>query len=51
MKKIGIVLVAIGIALLIFTLYSLFKDSQKEISPIPETQGIKVIFVSPQPTQ
>jgi len=51
MKTIGVVLIAIGIALFVFTLYSFFKDSQREISPIPESRGVKVIFISPQPSQ
>jgi len=51
MKTVGIVLIAIGLGLLVFTLYYLVKDNQREISPIPENKGIKVIFISPRPTQ
>lgn len=47
MKIMGIVLVSIGIALLLFTIYSFIKEQNKTISPIPEDQGVKVIFVTP----
>jgi len=47
MKIVGIILVGMGFALLFFTLMGLFFDSNKTISPIPESQGVKVIFVSP----
>lgn len=47
MKIVGIVLIGMGLALLLFTITGLFFDSNKTISPVPESQGVKVIFVSP----
>jgi hypothetical protein len=47
MKKLGIVLIAIGIALLMFVLYNFIKQKNKLASPIPEDTGVKVIFVTP----
>lgn len=47
MRKIGIVLIAIGLALLIFALINFIKEKNKIASPIPEDEGVKVIFVTP----
>ncbi len=47
MKRLGIVLIAIGIALLMFVLYNFIKEKNKMASPIPEDKGVKVIFVTP----
>lgn len=47
MKALGIVLIAIGIALLVFISYNFIKDKNKIASPIPEDKGVKVIFVTP----
>lgn len=47
MKIVGIVLIGMGLALLLFTITGFFFDSDKTISPVPESQGVKVIFVSP----
>ncbi len=47
MKIVGLILVSIGIALLIFIAYSFLKEQNKILSPIPEDKGIKVIFVTP----
>lgn len=47
MKIVGIILVGMGLALLLFTIIGFFFDSNKIISPVPESQGVKVIFVSP----
>ncbi len=47
MKRLGIVLIAIGIALLMFVLYNFVKEKNKMASPIPEDKGVKVIFVTP----
>lgn len=47
MKIVGIILIGMGLALLLFTITGLFFDSNKTISPVPESQGVKVIFVSP----
>ncbi|KKP59287.1 MAG: hypothetical protein UR54_C0029G0008 [Candidatus Roizmanbacteria bacterium GW2011_GWA2_34_18] len=47
MKNFGIILIAIGIALLMFVSYNFIKEKNKMTSPIPEDKGVKVIFVTP----
>ncbi len=47
MKYVGIALIAIGFALLIFVLYNFIKSQNKFASPVPQDQGVKVIFVTP----
>jgi len=47
MKGFGIILIAIGIALLMFVLFNFIKEKNKIASPIPEDKGVKVIFVTP----
>lgn len=47
MKRIGLVLIAVGLALLVFVLVNFIKARNKVASPIPEDQGVKVIFVTP----
>lgn len=49
MKYLGLVLIAIGLALFLFVGYNFLKDKNKMVSPIPEENGVKVIFVSPSP--
>jgi len=47
MKNVGVVLIAIGFALMIFVLYNFIKEKNQMASPIPEDKGVKVIFVTP----
>jgi hypothetical protein len=47
MKGFGIVLIAVGIALLMFVSFNFIKEKNKIASPIPEDKGVKVIFVTP----
>ncbi len=47
MKNVGVILIAIGLALIIFVAYNFFQESNKMASPIPEEKGVKVIFVTP----
>ena len=47
MKTVGIVLISIGLALILFIGYTFLREKNKVISPIPEDTGIKVIFVTP----
>lgn len=47
MKLFGIILLSIGVALFIFILYSFLKENNRLISPIPQDNGVKVIFVTP----
>lgn len=43
------IVLTVGLALLIFVMYSFFKDGDTLLSPIPEEKGVKVIFVTPTP--
>lgn len=47
MKNIGILLIAIGIGVLAFILYTLFFRNRGIISPVPESQGIKILYITP----
>ncbi len=47
MKMVGVVLIAIGLALLVFVVFNFVKEKNKMASPIPEEEGVKVIFVTP----
>lgn len=47
MKNIGLVLIAIGVALLMFVSYNFIREKNKMASPIPEDKGVKVIFITP----
>lgn len=47
MRIVGIVLISIGLALLVFVLFNFLKDRNQIVSPIPEEKGVKVIFVTP----
>jgi len=47
MKIVGFILIGIGIALCIVVVYSYLKEQSQFISPIPDTEGVKVILISP----
>lgn len=47
MKGFGIILIAVGIALLIFVSFNFLTEKNKIASPIPEEKGVKVIFITP----
>lgn len=47
MKKLGLILIAVGLALLVFVIFNFIKEKTKMASPIPEEEGVKVIFVTP----
>lgn len=47
MKKLGLVLLSIGLALLLYVIYNIILEGNKTLTPIPENSGVKVIFVSP----
>jgi hypothetical protein len=46
-KTLGLILIAFGLALIIFVIYNFFQEKNKILSPIPEEKGIKVIYISP----
>lgn len=47
MKYAGLTLVAVGLALIAFVAYSFFQRNNQIISPIPDSDGVKVIIISP----
>lgn len=47
MKTIGFILIAIGLALAVFVTWSWFSSRNQLISPVPEGEGVKVIFITP----
>lgn len=47
MKYIGVALIAIGLAFLIFSLISFINNQNQFHSPIPIDKGVKVIIVTP----
>lgn len=47
MKAFGIILVGVGVALFLFVFISSFSQQNKMISPVPEQQGTRIIFVTP----
>ncbi len=51
MKKItGFILLFIACFLLGMAVNSLYFSNQQELSPIPNNDGVRVLFLSPQPT-
>jgi len=48
MKKIGIVLMTIGLVIIIFVIINFIKEKNQTLSPIPESEGVKVIFITPK---
>lgn len=49
MKIFGLLFIITGIALAVFVGYLLFKENDRILSPIPQENGVKVIFVTPTP--
>ncbi|MCX7880968.1 MAG: hypothetical protein N2482_00425 [Patescibacteria group bacterium] len=49
MKTLGTILIAIGLALFVFLGINFFKEKNKLKSPIPQDEGVKVIFLTPVP--
>ncbi len=47
MRTLGVILLSIGVGLILFIVYSFFKEKNKVVSPIPENTGVKVIFITP----
>lgn len=47
MKTFGVILIGIGLALFVFLAVNLIRNQNQLISPVPEENGVKVIFVSP----
>ncbi|MGB9609194.1 MAG: hypothetical protein ACPLRN_03245 [Microgenomates group bacterium] len=48
MRVLGLILIAFGLALIIFVGINFIKEKNKVISPLPEDEGVKVIFVTPK---
>lgn len=47
MKLVGVVLIAIGFALMLFVFYNFLQQENRLRTPIPEEKGVKVIFITP----
>ena len=47
MRTLGFILIGIGLALFIFIIFNFLRSQNKIVSPIPEQEGVKVIFVTP----
>lgn len=47
MKIVGFILIAIGVALLLFVLISAILEGNQLKSPVPEDKGVKILFISP----
>lgn len=47
MKHVGLAIIAVGLAVLAFGMYSYFQRSQEFISPVPDGGGVKVIYITP----
>lgn len=49
MRIFGLLFVIVAIGLAIFFGFILFKEQDRILSPIPQENGVKVIFVTPTP--
>lgn len=47
MKNIGVLLIAIGLGILAFVIYMLFFQHKGIISPVPDSQGVKILYITP----
>lgn len=50
-KRFGFLLIVLGVSLLIFVFFLFYKDNTRILSPVPDEQGSKVIYLSPNPTK
>ncbi len=51
MKLLGLLILSLGIALLIFVLINYYKEAARLRSPLPKEGGVKVIFFTPTPSR
>ena len=49
MRVFGLLFIIAGLALAAFVGYLMIKDKDQIVSPIPQENGVKVIFVTPTP--
>ena len=47
-KIIGLIIIGLMIAALLYGIFQFFTREPDVISPIPEDEGIKVIFITPE---
>ncbi len=47
MKYLGLILIAIGLALMLYVGYNFLAEKNRIRSPVPLDEGVKVIFVTP----
>lgn len=49
MKFLGYIFIAIGLGILVFVAYAFWNKSEELVSPVPDTDGVRVIQLSPAP--
>lgn len=49
MRAFGLLFIIAGLAIAAFVVYLLLHQSDHVLSPIPQENGVKVIFVTPTP--
>lgn len=49
MKFVGVLILALGIALLAYVLIGRLQGDESIKSPVPEPKGIKIIYLTPTP--
>lgn len=47
MKRLGYIILSIGLAFLAYALFAYTRQSKDLISPVPEGKGVKVIYITP----
>jgi hypothetical protein len=47
MRFIGFAFIIVGISILLFALYSYFRGPDALVSPVPDSKGVRVIYLTP----
>ena len=47
MKRIGYLLIAVGLALFVFVVYQFLLKESEIISPVPQKEGVTVEYITP----
>lgn len=48
MRKIGVIFIAFGLALLVYFFFNYWQEKNQLISPLPDDEEIKVIYLTPK---
>ncbi|MBI1863491.1 hypothetical protein HYS00_05240 [Candidatus Microgenomates bacterium] len=51
MRIFGLLLVIVGLGVAVFVGYLFMKDRDRLVSPVPQENGVKVIYITPTPEQ